>query len=326
MKQLKISQIWSVPDCKYFIIPQIIENIFKLKLVWTQPKDCDILILGTYKKYGKLKKKLSDKYKFLNNEIFQKFERDLLFRENKPITIFYSRENERSNLELTDFSIGTDFNYEEDQNYLRIPVWKDYCDWSDQGLPKPLIGTLNSKRFGKFYPLKDLKNPNNQNFIKKPKKICCFFSFLNRPRDQLLNLINSKFLMDCYGPAFDTKITNHNKSNFLKFDVMKNYFSNFCPENEIYPGWYTEKVPDAYLGLTLPITWADQNISNDFNKNAFINLNDYKLSELNILFEELKSDKFLKKFQNEPLITNKLNLDEEITFTKKILNKLNVIS
>ena len=56
MRQLKVSQIWSVDDCKYFLIPQIIENIFKLKLIWTKPKDCDILIVGTYKKFGKIKK------------------------------------------------------------------------------------------------------------------------------------------------------------------------------------------------------------------------------------------------------------------------------
>jgi hypothetical protein len=326
MRQLKVSQIWSVDDCKYFLIPQIIENIFKLKLIWTKPKDCDILIVGTYKKFGKIKKKLSIKYNFLNNEFIQNLEKKVFFRKNKPITLFYSRENERSNLEETDFSVGTDFNYDDDKNYLRIPVWKDYCDWSEFGLSQPTNGKLNSKRFGEFYSINRLQKPSEQSFLTKPKKLCCFFSYINRPRDQFLKLIKSKFLIDCYGPAFDNKIKDHNNSNFIKLNIMKNYFSNFCPENEIYPGWYTEKVPDAYLASTLPITWADQNISYDFNKHAFININDYKISELNNLFDELKSDEFLKKFQNEPLITTKLNLDEEIAFTKKILNKLNVIS
>ena len=57
MRQLKISKIWSIDDCEYLLIPQIIKNIFKLNLIWTKPKDCDILIVGTYKKFGKIKKK-----------------------------------------------------------------------------------------------------------------------------------------------------------------------------------------------------------------------------------------------------------------------------
>ena len=105
---------------------------------------------------------------------------------------------------------------------------------------------------------------------------------------------------------------------------MKNYFSNFCAENELYPGWYTEKVPDAFLGETLAITWADQRIEYDFNKKAFINLNNYNISDLDKLLIELKSNEFLKRFLDEPLIINKLDIDNEIEFTKKILNKLNI--
>ena len=76
------------------------------------------------------------------------------------ITIFYSRENERSNSERCDFSIGTDFNYNNNANYLRIPIWKDYCDWSSQGLSLPPSDRLNSRRFGKYYSLEKLKVTN----------------------------------------------------------------------------------------------------------------------------------------------------------------------
>ena len=29
---------------------------------------------------------------------------------------------------------------------------------------------------------------------------------------------------------------------------MEDFTINYCPENEIFPGWYTEKIPDAFLG------------------------------------------------------------------------------
>jgi len=324
MQSIKISQIWSHQDCKYFLIPKIIEEILKVKLIWTNPANCDLLIVGTYRKFGKIKKKITNKFSFLNSEFFENYYRNILFRKDKPITIFYSRENERSNSERCDFSIGTDFNYNNNANYLRIPIWKDYCDWSSQGLSLPPSDRLNSRRFGKYYSLEKLKLPMSKKFIEKPKKICAFFSHLNSPRDQFIKKISSHFDISGYGPAFNKNIINHNSSDFLKIDKMKNYFSNFCAENELYPGWYTEKVPDAFLGETLAITWADQRIEYDFNKKAFINLNNYNISDLDKLLIELKSNEFLKRFLDEPLIINKLDIDNEIEFTKKILNKLNI--
>ena len=45
-----------------------------------------------------------------------------------------------------------------------------------------------------------------------------------------------------------------------------------CPENGLYPGYYTEKIPEAFYSGCLPITWADENIVADFNSRAFLNL------------------------------------------------------
>lgn len=326
MQSIKISQVWSEEDCRYYLVPRIIENIFKIKLIWTKPQNCDLLIVGPYRKFGKIRKKIIKKFSFLNRKIIEDYNRKILFRKYKPITLFYSMENLRSNFENSDFSISHDFNYDNDENYIRIPMWKECVDWSDVGLSLPPNGKLNSKRFGSYYSLEKLTNPFNQNFIKKTKKICTFFSYLTRPRDQFLKIIKSYFELDGFGPAFDKKIINHNSSDFFKIDIMKNYFANFCPERDLYPGYYTEKVPDAYLGETLPITWADQRIEHDFNKNAFINLNNYHLSDLKDLFIELKSETFLKRFQKEPLITNKINIEDEIKFTKRILDKLNIIN
>ena len=78
----------------------------------------------------------------------------------------------------------------------------------------------------------------------------------------------------------------------LKKDILENYFANFCPENDIYPGWYTEKVIDSYLCHTLPITWADVNINKFFNTNCFINLNLIDPKNYDEIFDNLKDEKF----------------------------------
>ena len=47
---------------------------------------------------------------------------------------------------------------------------------------------------------------------------------------------------------------------------MKNYSFNLCPENIIYPGCYSEKVTDAFIGKCLPISCMDNNVNKDFNE------------------------------------------------------------
>ena len=320
MKDLKVSYIWGHNNFKELLIPKIITNYFNFNIIWTDPSDCDLLLIGPYKKFGKILKKIYSKSNFLSGDVFNNLERRVFFRINKPITLFYCRENERSSFEKTDYSIGSDFNYEKNENYLRIPIWKDYCDWSDFGIANSPLKTLNAIRFGEHYSIKAMLEPISNKFIPEEKNLCCFFSNLNFIRNQYVEMIKKYFKIDGYGSAFDQNILGHNQSNFKKKDIMKNYLINFCPENELYPGWYTEKVPDAFLAGNIALTWADQNIRTDFNKKSFINLNDYRIDELDILFKELKSNDFISKFYKEPLLLDPINIDREIVFCKKILS------
>ena len=61
--------------------------------------------------------------------------------------------------------------------------------------------------------------------------------------------------------------------------------------NSIYPGYYDERVIDAFYFDSLPITWSDKNIAVDFNPNALINLNDY-LYNFEKLVDDLKNENF----------------------------------
>ena len=88
------------------------------------------------------------------------------------------------------------------------------------------------------------------------------------------------------------------------------------------PGLYSSDVSDAFLSGSLPITWADKNIDNDFNKKAFINLIDYQYENFSEIINYLKDDNFLKKFVKEPLILKKPDLEKEIEFVQRIINSL----
>ena len=103
-------------------------------------------------------------------------------------------------------------------------------------------------------------------------------------------------------------------------EILKKYAFNLCPENSLYPGYYTEKIPEAFLSKSLPISWADSNINCDFNDKSFVNLLHYSKDNFTEIISLLKEENFLKKFTNEPLLLKEPNLDDETTFIKKIIN------
>ena len=61
-------------------------------------------------------------------------------------------------------------------------------------------------------------------------------------------------------------------SDFRKSDILQQYAFNLCPENGLYPGYATEKIPEAFAAGCLPIAYVDESVCVDFNPKAFVNL------------------------------------------------------
>jgi hypothetical protein len=214
-----------------------------------------------------------------------------------------------------DFSITTRLGIEDDL-HLRYPAWKDLIDWTNDGITRKPWKYI--KRFDNFYQIQDLMSAQGDSFMKKERKICIVSSHLDEPRKSLYLNFSKNFSIDGHGPFFNKKIKNHYLNPTKKKDILKNYSFNLCPENSLYPGYYTEKVPEAFLSKCLPLTWADNNINLDFNEKSFVNLLNYSGDNYFEINNLLKDENFLKKFTMEPLLLKKPNLDEEIIFVKKI--------
>jgi len=325
MKEIKISYLWTagyetIVNTVFFNLLKIIS---KKKIVFTIPSKCDLLILGPYNLEtlsNRYKKILQRSLRFFKiKEYFDDIQKGLLWRKQKPITIFYCHENVRSHLIKCDFSITSDFEF-NNIRHLRFPIWKENIDWSHEGI-KRSNDTFMIKRFGEFYNLKKLLNPLGDTFLGR-KNMCIFSSHMNEPRGEIFREFSKHFVVDGYGSFFNKKVKNHNLSGFLKIDILRKYAFNLCPHNSIYPGFYEEKVPESFLGGCLPITWSDENIRYDFNEKCFVNLNNYIAVGFKDIIEMLKDINYLKKFINQPLLLSKPNLDNEIKFTKRIIDTL----
>jgi hypothetical protein len=326
MKKIKISSLWNATvDLKSNVILSLIKNLSKKDIEFTSIKDCDILLFGPFENQSilhSIKRKFIEKFKKKINgveKIFPNIDFYLLNRKIKPLRIFLSWENFQFPNIKYDFAI-TSFLGINNENHLRFPLWKNLVDWTHLDLAREMDPYI--KRFDTYYKIEDLTKPQGEDFIKKPKKMCLISSHLNEPRKSIYHSFKKNFEVDGYGPIFDKKIKDHYSNPITKKEILKNYAFNLCPENSLYPGYYTEKIPEAFLSKCLPITWADKNVSNDFNDKSFINLLNYSIDNYSEIMNLINDTNFLKPFTNEPLLLISPNLNNEIKFAQKIIDCL----
>jgi hypothetical protein len=318
MKKIKISTLWTT-DLKNSLIFKLIENISKKEIEIVPVDKSDILVFGPYDTHS-LKRRFMNftqkKLKSIHN-ILPNIDLYLFNRKIKPIRIFYSHENFSFPKVKYDFTITSHLGINEDK-HLRFPLWKDLINWNHLGITR--VANKFVKRFDDFYNIKDMTSPQGNVFLNKERKVCLITSHLDEPRKSMHSSISKNFTIDGYGPYFDKQIKNHNDSKLNKKEILKKYAFNLCPENSLFPGYYTEKVPEAFLSKTLPISWMDNNVTFDFNEKSFINLLNYSKDNYLEIISLLKDENFLKKFTNEPLLLKEPNLENEILFVKKIIN------
>ena len=175
-----------------------------------------------------------------------------------------------------DFSMG--FEYSENQNYLRFPLW---------------IMTL----FDPTADFEDIKKRVKQLSDFKPDERTGFCSLVashdwNGIRGQMIKQLSVIGDVSSGGKFRN----NTDDLNVLydnnKFDFVRQYKFNICPENSNALGYVTEKIFQAIEAGSIPIYWgADNNPEPDIlNKNAIIfwDINDdnkNSIKQIETLFE-----------------------------------------
>jgi hypothetical protein len=106
----------------------------------------------------------------------------------------------------------------------------------------------------------------------------------------------------------------------LKHSLLQDFAFNLCPENGMYPGYYTEKVPEAFFADCLPITWADDNIQVDFNPNAFVNLAPMTSTNFVPLTQLIQSPHGMDQYASQALLLKKPSILPFMAFVKRVLD------
>lgn len=275
----------------------------------TRTVHCDLLIVGPFD--GRKTRRVRDRFE-------QKGMFDRLAGQRRPCVLMHLEENVRPGFFPADYVISSDFCL-PDERQIRFPYWMEMLDWSPDGFE---LGT-SSPRHGRLLSIDRLMQPLGKRFLEKPFKAAMFVSHLRAPRRQLVDAVRRVMPVDGFGHAFDPSIADHESSGFMKADVLAGYGFNLCPENSLFPGYYTEKIPEAFDADCLPITWAEPSVRYDFNPRAFVNLcTESQLDQHGLPRLPDLTPERLRQYAAEPLLLERPSIGPLVAFLERVIKSL----
>lgn len=302
-KTIRISCLGTPSDYGTSLVPLMIQSL-GYKIQWVRPVWADLVIYGSfYDVHAPRLRWLPRAWRQKAGQWIDIVENELSKRKLPPVTLFHTAENLRYDHISADFSISHDLNVQSDRHF-RLPYWMEVIDWSHEGL----CGNRNP-RFGTLLALDQMQKPLGRKFLERQRKAIILSSHLREPRAGCLRAVQYCIPVDGFGPYFDRRIKSHHHSNFLKHDLLKKYAFNLCPENGLYPGYVTEKIPEAFVAGCLPITCVDESVSVDFNPEAVLNLKPILQQDPSDLVEILDSPTRLMDFSEQRLLVRRPSIE-----------------
>lgn len=275
----------------YFLIFQSILSKKNIKLLFTKYNpDIELFYV-----YGDRKNLISSKAKIK------------IFDTGEPVQVFRTDYSDNC-IGICDLSLG--FNHISNPNYIRFPLW---ITWN-----------FNIIELNKDNIYKRVVEINNAKFTKtKFASLISNWGGLNNSRKIIYDRISKIDKINCPSKFMHNDDSLKNDFNDSKYEYLKQFKFNICPENCIEDGYVTEKLFDAFKSGCIPIWSGDKNLEGDvINKNAVLywDVN----SDNNELIKEVKSlhknDKLYDKFVSQPRF-NKDNAVEYIYGQIKLLHE-----
>lgn len=109
-----------------------------------------------------------------------------------------------------------------------------------------------------------------------------------------------------------------------KISFLRNYRFSLAMENVSHKGYCTEKITESFAAGTVPIYWGDENVTQYFNKRAFVNCHDCEsIEEVVGKVKEIDNDdgKYIAML-NEPVFSDYYHTpdQQDIRFEKWFLS------
>lgn len=228
---------------------------------------------------------------------------------NADKRIWFTGENHRPPVNKFDLTLSFDIDDYHGTN-MYLPLALLALDWFDLGM-----GSLNASRLGRPVPPLEAAAARNANTSERSKFACAFISNPEPMRMRAIDLLNRYKTVDVFGLAgrpFDGG----------KIDIASDYRFMVCFENDLYPGYVTEKVIDSWAAGCLPLWWGDD-AAKILNNRAIINAKDFDSLSTFVDFV-IATDidpEAMDMFANQPLFSELPTLQPLIETLLRTLNR-----
>jgi hypothetical protein len=289
-----------------FLIEPIIET--KLVLVTDTNSSVDIEISSVYGEPGPtdLKSKLLRLFhsKTSGGVPFGSWAKGFNLQPNPKakVNIFFTGENERPPYGDWDAYLSFDLHDFGSKNAY-LPLWWVTCT--------DLAGPKNAPYLDEVITVESLLRSRKTNFASR-KKFCVAFIGKAYPfRMQALSALSEIEKVEVFGAIARKDVKS-------KFKESQNYKFVFAFENDLYPGYVTEKVIEAWATGAIPLYWGSDP-AQYINPKAIINLADFdSMTEFVKFVSKVNSDSSLwEEMAAQPILLKK----PDLTAVNQVLRK-----
>jgi hypothetical protein len=257
-----------------FFTSIISSQVGSVQLIESKLDECDIEFVGVYPPF---RRKINEKlHRWKSRDVSEPLDTALTYSlQHEPETqkylkrIWYTVENVRPPLGR---SISATLSYDQDtygSTNAYLPIW--YQQLGIFGQKNNYINPNCSS--GVKFDIESLLRPRKIPATFFPRMFACSFIANPQPtRLRFINLLNDSWKVDIYGMFANKPVKN-------KTLVAERYRFQICFENDLYPGYVTEKLLDSYVCGNIPIYWGDLGIDRSINRSSFINLSNFQSME-----------------------------------------------
>jgi len=226
---------------------------------------------------------------------------------------------------INDFNIWVTFeNRRPPHQFFDLTISFDIDDYQGTNLYFPLIFQyMNVKSLNNNYSKHNISPyqatqkriiPDRILFNKKKFMV----SFINNPHPTRLRAQNQLSKIGSIA-EYGRSVNNYAKDKIL---TTEEFWFSLCFENDLYPGYVTEKALEAWLGWSIPLYWGSD-ANNILNQNALINLANFpSMEDFADFVSNLYKDKDkMIEILNQPILNKEFKYQNLVEFISAGLRK-----
>jgi hypothetical protein len=196
----------------------------------------------------------------------------LKYNNGKTKKVFYTGENQPADFTQSHFAFTFE-NSEDPRNY-RLPLWALHINWFN-------VPFNNERDQSYLHSPDDLLNKNLNNLSLK-QNFCSFIA--SQPKGKRVEFVPKLHKVKevhCGGRLYNNigGLVSGRGDQINKIEFLNLFKFNISFENCSNNGYVTEKIIQPMFVNTIPIYWGAEDVTSDFNENAFINSHRYASDE-----------------------------------------------